>query len=84
LLAPVVKDGFSRYRRQFLVRLPIPAARRHQCSEIVRAAETGEHGTSDALCCRLFGLTERQLRTMRGFLDRARQVHGRHTTGALS
>jgi SAM-dependent methyltransferase len=79
LLAPVVKDGFSRYRRQFLVTLPIPAARGHEGAEIVRAAEAVEYETADALCCRLFGLTERKLRTMRGFLDRAREVHGRYT-----
>ncbi len=76
LLAPVVKDGFSRYRRQFLITLPIPKTSTQRQAEIVEAAEAGDYLKADELCCTLFGLSGEHLRTVRGFLERAQQVHG--------
>ena len=76
LFAPVVKDGFSRYRRQFLITLPIPKASTKKQAEIVGAAEAGDYLNADELCCTLFDLSGEHLRTVRGFLKRAQQVHG--------
>ena len=76
LLAPVVKDGFSRYRRQFLITLPIPEAGEASQADIVNAVENGDHRKADELCCMLFGLTRKDLRAVRGFLDRVQTVHG--------
>ncbi len=76
LLAPVVKDGFSRYRRQFLLTLPVPATDRKRQGEIVRAVETGDMAKANELASRLFGLGGEELRSMRSFLDQAHEVHG--------
>lgn len=76
LLAPVVKDGFSRYRRQFLITLPIPQTDARKQTEIVRAAEDGDFLKADALCCKIFDLTSGDLRTVREFLQGAQTVHG--------
>jgi len=80
LAAPVVKDGFSRYRRQFLITLPIPEADTHVQSEIVGAVEVNDLSKADELCCRLFGLTRKHLKTVRGFLERVQSVHGTPST----
>ena len=76
LLAPVVKDGFSRYRRQFLITLPIPQTSPRKQSEIIKAAEVGDLLKADELCCRLFGLREEDLQALREFLQSAQKVHG--------
>jgi hypothetical protein len=76
LLAPVVKDGFSRYRRQFLVTLPIPEASERTQAEIVVAVENGQHTAADEMCCRLFRLSPEDLQAVREFLERVRSVHG--------
>jgi hypothetical protein len=75
LLAPVVKDGFSRYRRQFLVTLPIPEANEQAQKEIVAAVEANDLSKADDLCCRLFGLSREHMRAAHSFLKRARSVH---------
>ncbi len=76
LLAPVVKDGFSRYRRQFLITLPIPETTSAIQAEITRASGAEDLAKADELCCRLFGLSRQDLKTMREFLERALSVHG--------
>ncbi len=76
LLAPVVKDGFSRYRRQFLVGLPIPEASPRAQAEIAAAVEAGDHATADQLCCELFRLSAKELTAMSEFLKRVQTVHG--------
>lgn len=81
LFAPVVKDGFSRYRRQFLITLPIPQTDAQKQAEIVKATEDGDHLKADELCCRLFGLGGEDLRIVSKFLERAQRVHG--TSGNL-
>lgn len=75
LYAPVVKDGFSRYRRQFLVGLPIPSTSTAMRQEIVQASEALDHPKVDRLCCQLFGLSSRDLGAIRQFLDRVYSVH---------
>ncbi len=57
LLAPVVKDGFNRYRRQFLATLPVPTAGAAVAKRIVRAARDRDAITADALVTELFQLT---------------------------
>jgi hypothetical protein len=54
--APVVKDGFSRYRKQFLAGLPVPQASPRAQSAIVEAATAGDRAETDRLVARLFGL----------------------------
>jgi hypothetical protein len=71
LRAPVVKDGFSRYRKQFLEPLPIPLGSAQQRNEIVHAVEQGELERADTLVTRLFGISSRDAKAARAFLDRA-------------
>jgi hypothetical protein len=68
LRAPVVKDGFSRYRKQFLETLPVPRATLPSQRAIVRAAENGDDGLLEDLVARLFGLSERDRRAVQRFL----------------
>ncbi len=75
LLAPVVKDGFSRYRRQFLITLPIPEASSTARAEILAASEVKDVEKTDELCNRLFGLSRKNLKTIREFLEGALSVH---------
>ncbi len=76
LMAPVVKDGFSRYRRQFLIGLPVPRATDRDRARIVRAVEDGDLEAADEFCTRLFGLSRAQLELVREFLDEVSSVHG--------
>jgi hypothetical protein len=57
--APVIKDGFRRYRQQFLRNLPIPVATATETRAIVSAVEHGDDARMDELVARLFRLTER-------------------------
>jgi hypothetical protein len=57
LRAPKVKDGFSRYRKQFLVALPVPGVTTRQATRIAEAAASGETSRVDELVCDAFGLT---------------------------
>ncbi|MFN8093280.1 MAG: N-6 DNA methylase [Vicinamibacteria bacterium] len=68
LRAPVVKDGFSRYRKQFLETLPVPRAASSAQAAIVRAAEQGDTPRLEDLVARLFGLSERERRAIQRFL----------------
>jgi hypothetical protein len=68
LLAPVAKDGFSRFRRQFLATLPIPLADGHERRALVRLAAAEDRSSTDARVAKLFGLQQRDLRTMQAFL----------------
>jgi len=69
LLAPVVKDGFNRYRRQFLAMLPIPAAQPSAAREIARAARVGDVEAADTLSTTLFSLSRGDLLEMDRFLE---------------
>ncbi len=68
LRAPVVKDGFSRYRKQFLETLPVPRATASSQAAIIRAVENGDIGLCEDLVARLFGLSERDRREIQRFL----------------
>lgn len=72
LLAPVVKDGFSRYRQQFLAGLPIPLATAAESTAIARAARDGDAETAEALVARLFRLTPADLARIELFLEERR------------
>lgn len=58
--APVVKDGFNRYRQQFLMTLPLPIPSRVVMSNIGRAVRRGDFAEADILVQRLFGLTDEE------------------------
>lgn len=72
LRAPVVKDGFNRYRRQFLVDLPIPTAEGRTLERIARAARRRDFGSVDDEVSELFGLTNAQNRAIERHLGRPR------------
>ncbi|MEO5727121.1 MAG: TaqI-like C-terminal specificity domain-containing protein [Byssovorax sp.] len=54
LLSPVVKDGFSRYRQQFLATVPVPDGRPEEVKEIIAAARAGDADRADQLVTALF------------------------------
>ena len=72
LHAPIAKDRFSRYRRQFLAPLPIPAPDTQTVQVIVEAALRGDARQTDALCTGLFGLTDGELTMINAYLGRTR------------
>lgn len=56
VFSPVVKDGFNRYRRQFLATIPVPLASMEQVREISAAARDGRTDELDDRIAGLFGL----------------------------
>ncbi len=68
LIAPVVKDGFSRYRRQFLLGLPVPRASTERVREIVGAVRGRDYKRAEGLVSQLFGLSESQQDSISRFL----------------
>ena len=70
LHAPIAKDRFSRYRRQFLAPLPIPMPDLQTVQAIVEAALRGDARQTDALCTELFGLTDGELTMINAYLGR--------------
>jgi adenine-specific DNA-methyltransferase len=68
--APVVKDGFRRYRRQFLIELPIPAVCDDTQVAIREASSMQRHDEVAELTCELFGVErgeiEKALETLSG------------------
>lgn len=68
LLAPVIKDGFSRYRRQFLLGLPIPRASVEKVCEIVDAVRERDYKRAEWVVSTLFGLSEAQQDAISRFL----------------
>lgn len=69
--APTVKDGFSRYRKQFLEDLPVPAAPPEALEKVV-SLSGASRGALDLAVTRLLGLDERDLQAMRRVLDELR------------
>ncbi len=61
LTAPVVKDGFRRYRRQFLAKLPIPDAPSRVRRRIARDAQRGDQAALERAAAQLFGLSSSDL-----------------------
>lgn len=71
--APIMKDGFIRYRKQFLQELPIPECTPHQQREIADAAAGPPGGERiDDTLARLFGLGPSDLTAIRSYLGRLR------------
>lgn len=68
LLAPVVKDGFSRYRQQFLAVLPVPDVCPEEMSAIGTAARDGDAERADQLVTALFRPTDADLHIMEQYL----------------
>ena len=64
LFSPVVKDGFNRYRQQFLATLPVPLVSTDQAREIGAAAREGCSEEVDARIARLFRLTIDEYRAL--------------------
>jgi adenine-specific DNA-methyltransferase len=62
--APVVKDGFNRYRRQFLIDLPIPVCEAGITRKIVEAADRRDFDRIEALVSGLFRLSGEQVSTI--------------------
>jgi len=69
LLAPVVKDGFSRYRRQFLLGLPVPQTSIAHMVDIAQAASIGDRVRVEELVTPLFGLSSGERRAIDRFLS---------------
>jgi hypothetical protein len=68
LLAPIAKDGFSRYRKQFLAPLPVPHASRKDQRAVRRAVEAGDHARAESLVIRSFALSADDLARMAEFI----------------
>lgn len=71
VFSPVVKDGFNRYRQQFLHEIPIPATTADERAAIALAARDRDAATVDRHVERLFGLSDEDLRIMGRVVDRA-------------
>lgn len=67
--APRVKDGFSRYRQQFLKELPIPTAHPSTRRLIAQASTRGDHSQVDELVYGLFALNAKSIREVRARLE---------------
>jgi hypothetical protein len=68
LLAPVAKDGFSRFRRQFLATLPIPMTNARERRAIVQAG-IDDPEAANARVARIFGIDDSHLCTMSTYLS---------------
>jgi adenine-specific DNA-methyltransferase len=55
--APRVKDGYSRYRSQFLLSLPVPSTPPRAVASIIRAHDRGDFAEATDIATTLFGLT---------------------------
>lgn len=73
LLAPVVKDGFSRYRQQFLATLPVPNATPAESTTIARAARDGDAEAAEAGIAKLFHLDRADAARIERFLEERRR-----------
>lgn len=62
LHAPIVKDGFSRYRKQFMRSLPIPVAAPARMREVVAAVHKESWYEVDQLVGRLFELEPAEMK----------------------
>ncbi|HET7500716.1 MAG TPA: Eco57I restriction-modification methylase domain-containing protein [Kofleriaceae bacterium] len=74
LLSPVAKDGFSRFRRQFLATLPIASADAGERRRIVRLTRDGEHREANDRIATLYGVGPDELRMMSSHLASLRGV----------
>jgi hypothetical protein len=58
--SPLMKDGFQRYRQQFLMHLPIPVAPSSEMRRVARFAKMGESERADEQVQRLYGLNKQE------------------------
>jgi hypothetical protein len=72
LRAPIVKDGFNRYRRQFLIQLPVPTADSQTVKRVVSAAGERDFEAIDEIASKLFQLSRTQLRAIADHLSTLR------------
>jgi hypothetical protein len=77
LHAPLVKDGFLRYRQQFLSRLPVPQAAAPLRRKIIAASREADAATAEALVRRLFDLSDHMLAAIDQALAISRDDSGR-------
>ena len=73
LRAPIVKDGFSRFRKQFLAPLPLPELPDREAEALVSLASEDWPGFNDRIYA-LFQLGRREIATIRKFLTERNQV----------
>lgn len=66
--SPLVKDGFQRYRQQFLASLPVPNASATEVSLIAKASDAGDHERANALVEKLFRLASADAAKLRAYL----------------
>jgi Eco57I restriction-modification methylase/restriction endonuclease TaqI-like protein len=74
--APRVKDGFLRYRQQFLSQLPVPRGERSLRRKIISASREADAAAAEELVCRLFGLSDRMLAAVDRALALSRDDRG--------
>lgn len=72
LLSPVAKDGFSRFRRQFLSTLPIASGDAEERRRVVRLVRAGEHDEANERILALYGIGGCELRIMTSYLTSLR------------
>ena len=73
-LSPVVKDGFSRYRQQFIATLPVPRASASMMRQVAAAARAANHGRVNDLVAKLFAVTDGERAAIEGGLARSRDA----------
>lgn len=66
LLAPVAKDGFSRFRRQFLATIPVPMPDAATRRSIVRVSKSAD--ALNGAATRLFGISREDTRAIDEYL----------------
>lgn len=69
LFAPVVKDGFNRYRQQFLATLPIPTPLPQEVQAISQASRSGDAAETERRVQKLFRLTRKEVETLRAYRE---------------
>ena len=72
--APRVKDGFSRYRSQFLLDLPVPVPDARTLREVVRMHDQGRYDEAVEVTSSLFGLSRRIMAQLESALEEHRGV----------
>lgn len=72
LRAPVVKDGFNRYRRQFLVDLPIPLPGKRAMERLVESARRRDFAAINMAAAKFFDLDSDDLRLIDACIEDSR------------
>lgn len=80
LHAPLVKDGFSRYRKQFLKTLPVPILGARERRAIVNVAQESIALLNERVA-RVFGLSPRDAQLVDDFVAQARGSRAARSSG---